>query len=92
LPALVIEGVDVVVVEQIKTGAVRFLAPGHPWNPTESNILACDLVTYVSLASRPDSQRLAALMVHDAFRALRAKQAAQERRQRRRTKQLAQRA
>jgi hypothetical protein len=89
LPGLVIEGVEAFVVEGVPTGAVRFCAPGHPWNPTERNILACDLDTYVSLAARPDSQRLVAIMVHDAVRALRLKAEAAERRQRRNAKRIA---
>jgi hypothetical protein len=81
--SLTIEGVEVYAVEGMPTGAVRFLAPGHPWNPTDTNILVCDLVTYVSLAASPDSQRLVALTVIESLRALRVKERSALRRQRR---------
>jgi hypothetical protein len=87
---IVIEGVQVFAVESAPTGVVRFCAPGHPWNPTEQNILACDLATYVSLAASRDSQRLVSFMVHDALRALRVKAQADARREQRANKRAAQ--
>ena len=84
--SLVIEGVEAYVVEAVPTGAVRFCAPGHPWNPTEENVLVCNLETFVSLAASPDSQRLVAMMVVESLRALRVKKQAEERRARRNLK------
>jgi hypothetical protein len=88
--SLVIEGVEVFAVETVPTGAVRFCAPGHPLNPTESNIIVCDLATFVSLAANVDSQRLVAMMVREALRALRVKARAAERRGRRSAKRTPQ--
>lgn len=84
--SLVIEGVEVYAVEACPTGLVRFCAPGHPWNPTDNNIIVCDLPTFVSLAASQDSQRLAAFMVKDGLRALRAKERAMDRRLKRKQK------
>ena len=87
---LIIAGVSVFVVEGVRTGAVKFWEAEHPLNPTEGNMLACDLDTYVSLAARPDSQRLVAHMVNEALLALRVKKRAEYRRERRNAKRARQ--
>lgn len=83
---LIIEGVEVFAAEAVPIGSVKFCAPGHPWNPTEANILVCNLETYVSLAASADSQRLVAFMVVEALRALRVKERAELRQQRRKAR------
>lgn len=87
--ALEIQGVPVVVVDHIPTGSVQFWAADHPLNPTDSNIVVCDLDTYVSLNARFESRRLVAFMVRDALRAVELKKKAAERRKRRNTKRVA---
>jgi hypothetical protein len=86
---LMIEGVEVFACDEVPTGKLKFLAPGHEWNPTDRNILVCDLATFVSLAANQDSQRLAGIMVKDALRVLRARAVSEQRRARRKTKRAA---
>lgn len=83
---MTIEGCDVVVVEGLRNGQVLFCPPGHILNQGDVDVLVCNLVTYVSLESNPDAQKLVAALVEDERRVKKIKQQAQERRDRRAAK------
>jgi hypothetical protein len=63
---LTIEGVDVVVVEEIPAHSIQYLLPGHKWNPGDCDVLACNLETYVSLETIVLARLMAEEMVREA--------------------------